>query len=71
MPSPKLTDAQYNAASIMFDGGSYNYYLFPFAGRNKPAWRLVEMGIATFDFGPRGSWLQSYCFMPVWSDPIC
>lgn len=29
------------------------------------------MGLAYMDFGPKGEWLQSYGYMPIWSDPVC
>lgn len=69
--SNKLTKQQYKAAIIMFDSGSFEFYMFPFSNRNRPAWKLVEMGLAIHDFGPRGAWLITYCFMPIWSDPVC
>lgn len=39
--------------------------------RNKSMWALVDHGLATWGFGPSGSWLRTYGFMPVWTDPIC
>lgn len=39
--------------------------------RNRPYWALVELGLAEFDFGPRGQMFTTYCFMPLWSDPVC
>ena len=35
--------------------------------RNKCLWKLVELGVATFGFGPNHG-VQG--FMPVWSDPV-
>lgn len=67
----KLTKRQREVALTLFETGYVNYYTFPYGGRNKPCWALVNMGLAKMDFGPRGDWLQSYCFMPVWSDPVC
>lgn len=31
--------------------------------RNRCGWKLVELGAAVFDFGPRGSFLQTQGFM--------
>jgi len=39
--------------------------------RYKPLWALVEMGLLQFGIGPRGSWLQTYGYSPLWQDPIC
>ena len=39
--------------------------------RYKPLWALVEMGLIDFGFGPKGSWLQTYGFYPLWTDPVC
>jgi hypothetical protein len=33
--------------------------------RNRCGWSLVNKGLATFDFGPRGSFLKVQGFMPV------
>jgi len=38
--------------------------------RNRPLWALVEMGLAEFGWGPRGSWLTTYGFSPTWTDPV-
>lgn len=38
--------------------------------RYKPLWALCKQGLAEFEFGPRGSWLKTYCFLPLWGDPI-
>lgn len=67
----RLTARQRYYAEQIFEKEYSAYNLFPWAARNRPKWKLVEMGLAEFDFGPRGSWLMTYCFMPVWSDPIC
>lgn len=56
----------------MFENGWVPYRVGPGRmQRNRPLWKLVEMGLGHMDFGPSGSWLKSYCFMPVWSDPVC
>ena len=66
-----LSTKQREVAIEIHAEGYREFYMFPYAGRNKPSWRLVELGLAEMDMGPRGSWLMTYCFMPVWSDPIC
>lgn len=38
--------------------------------RYKPLWKLVELGLADFGTGPSGSWLQTYGFFPLWTDPV-
>jgi hypothetical protein len=38
--------------------------------RYRPLWTLVDMGLVEFDFGPVGSWLMTYGFMPKWGDPV-
>lgn len=65
-----LSGEQIEAALEIHETGYREFYMFPYAGRNKPAWKLVDMGLAIMDFGPRNSFLMTYCFMPVWSDPI-
>ena len=67
----KLTKQQNDVAKACFEEEYYPFRMFPRCGKNKPAWKLVEMGLFEFDFGPRGAWLQTYCFMPVWGDPVC
>lgn len=69
--SPKLTKQQHNAAVCLFEKEYGPFLMFPKCGMNRPYWRLVEMGLAEFDFGPRNSWLSTYCFMPLWTDPVC
>ncbi len=68
----KLTKAQIREALLLFEKGYQvhlmNYRQMP---RNRPLWRLVELGLAHFDFGPVGSCLKQQGFMPLWSDPIC
>ena len=68
----KLTRQQRNWAMTMFSDG-YVFYTSNLrtAQRNKCLWRLVALGLADFRFGPSGSWLKTYCFMPLWTDPIC
>lgn len=48
-----------------------DFFMFPYCGKNKPSWTLVKEGLAQFDFGPRNSFLQTYVFMPLWTDPVC
>lgn len=72
MPSHKLTKSQRANAERIFERGFVDYYVG--SGRmqrNWPCWNLVKMGLVIMDFGPRGSWLKTYVFMPLWSDPIC
>lgn len=67
-----LTKTQRWNAELMLDNGWVPYRVGQGRmQRNRPLWKLVEMGLAHMDFGPSGSWLKSYCFMPVWSDPVC
>ena len=69
--SPKLTKQQRKIAETIFELGYAPYHTFPICAANRPCWRLVKMGLAYMDFGPKGEWLQSYGFMPIWSDPVC
>lgn len=74
MPSAnrtKFTKQQREAALTLYEKGYGEYRLFPYCSRNKPYWHLVEIGIAVMDFGPRGSWLRTYYFLPLWEDPVC
>lgn len=32
--------------------------------RNRPLWKLVELGLAHFAWGPPGDWLQVQGFLP-------
>lgn len=68
MLSPKQRE---HAERMFGEAQEVPFYMFPYCGRNKASWKLVAMGLAEFDFGPRGAWLQTYCFMPLWSDPVC
>lgn len=38
--------------------------------RYKPLWALVAKGYAEFGWVPRGSWLKTYGFYPIWTDPV-
>lgn len=71
-PRKSLTHRQRVLAEHLFE---HQYGLFRTAfGRsqsNRPYWHLVSLGLARMDFGPDGSWLKTYCFMPLWSDPVC
>lgn len=67
-----LSKSQRRNAELMFESGSVPFRVGPGRmQRNRPLWHLVSLGLAEMEFGPRGSWLKSYCFMPVWSDPVC
>lgn len=66
-----LSRKQREYAEYIFEFGYKSYNTFPYSAENRPCWHLVSMGIAIMDFGPSGSWLQSYSFMPVWGDPVC
>lgn len=66
-----LSREQVKALKEMHEKGYRDFYMFPYAGRNKPSWKLVELGMAEMDMGPRDSWLMTYCFMPLWTDPVC
>ncbi len=67
-----MTKAMKREALLIFERG-YTMQPLSYRGlpRNRPLWKLVNMGLAEFDSGPRGSWLKSVGFMPLWSDPIC
>lgn len=71
MRSAKLTPAQRREALLVFETGftkrPLSYRGLP---RNRALNRLEELGLVEFDFGPRNSWLRTYGFMPVWSDPV-
>lgn len=72
MPSHKLTPKQrelvedLQTKGFIIHGTGYRSMT-----RNKPLRVLEEMGLCHFDFGPAGSWLTTYGFMPLWSDPVC
>ncbi len=66
-----LSPNQRKVAESLFHKGYYFYRTFPYGGKNKPAWKLCELGLAEWGIGPKGSFLQTYCFMPVWTDPVC
>lgn len=73
MPSPRLTPAQRKELLLIHEHG---FSFFPSRSprgltRYKPLWALVDMGLLTWGFGPKGSFLKTYCFMPAWTDPIC
>lgn len=71
-PAPsRLTKPQRREAIDLFDRG-WNPHRMSYRSmaKNRPNWKLVEMGLATFDQGPVGSWLKTTCFMPVWTDPV-
>lgn len=67
----KLTTAQRREAELLFGEGFViaprSYRGLP---RNRSLWKLVELGLAEFDMGPSGSWLKTYGFSPIWSDPV-
>lgn len=67
-----MTPAQRREACRIFEHG---FVMMPSQSpsgltRYKPLWALVEMGIVKFGFGPTGSWIKTYGFSPIWSDPI-
>lgn len=66
-----LSPKQREYAEYIFEHGYKAIQTFPYSARNRPCWHLVSMGLAEMDFGPRNEWLQSYGFMPIWSDPVC
>lgn len=73
MLSPeKLTPAQRKEALILYEKG---YIIWPlsYSGltRHKPLGALERMGLTHVDWGPPGSWLTTYCYLAVWSDPVC
>ncbi len=72
MLSAKLTPAQKREALKLFEVGFIewptSYRGLP---RHKPLGHLVDLGLADIQLGPLGSWLKTYCYMPVWSDPVC
>ncbi len=74
MPSPekKLTSAQLKELKILHE---FEYIIWPtsYRGltRHKPLQYLVDIGLAQIGDGPKGSWLKTICYMPLWSDPIC
>lgn len=71
-PAPeRLTKAQYREALDLFEHEYTRHFMsYRQMPRNRPLWYLVELGLAEFASGPRGSWLKSQGFMPLWSDPI-
>lgn len=68
----RLTPAQRKEALILYSVG---YVIWPLSyrglTRHKPLRSLENMGLAHVDWGPPGSWLFTYCYLPVWSDPVC
>lgn len=67
-----LTVAQNREAVLLFDRGfSLHHTSYRSMPRNRPLWKLVEMGLAEFGKCPRNSWLTTNGFLPIWSDPIC
>lgn len=72
MPSHKLTAKQREYAEYLFEHGFMIHNVgCGIMNRNRPLWALVELGLAEFRFGPSGSWLQTYGFNPIWTDPVC
>lgn len=53
------------------DNGFLFHKMFPYSAMNRPVWKLVEMELLIFDWGPRGSWLKEQLFLPIWTDPVC
>lgn len=66
-----LSRKQRRALVKLHVNGFVNYYIFPYGGRNKPLWTLLDMGLAEFGFGPKDCWLQTQGFIPLWQDPVC
>lgn len=70
-PRQSLTSQQMREALLLFERGYLPHMMsYRSMPRNRPLWRLVQLGLAHFDFGPVGSWLKQQGFMPLWSDPI-
>lgn len=71
-PAPeKLTKAQIREALLLFEKGYQVHFMsYRQMPRNRPLWRLVQLELAYFEFGPVGSWLKQQGFMPLWSDPV-
>lgn len=64
--SAKLTEAQRRALEKLNGGGFVEHVAhFSRSQVNKPLWRLVELGLAAFEFGPKGSFLQTQGFVPT------
>jgi hypothetical protein len=60
---PKLTRQQREFLAEVREAGYVLFATFPRCQRNKCGWRLVDLGLLVCEFGPRGSFLQTYCFM--------
>lgn len=64
--SKKLTKAQQQALENLVNTGFTEHInRFSRSQANKPLWRLAELGLATFEFGPKGSFLMTQGFMPT------
>ena len=58
-----MTKGEQKALEQLKRDGFARHAQFPYGGRNRPYWSLVERGEAVFDFGPKGSWLKTQGFM--------
>lgn len=62
----KLTEAQRAGLErLLHDGFVEHVTILRKCQANKPYWRLVELGLAEFKFGPEASFLKTQGFMPT------
>lgn len=67
-----MTPSQRKWANEIFETGFVEFGSWSHRPQsNRAMWTLVVLGIVEMDFGPRGSWLKTQGFMPLWSDPVC
>jgi len=62
----RLTAAQRRVLTEINESGFVFHRVgFGTSQSNRPAWRLVELGLAEFGFGPKDSFLRAQGFMPT------
>lgn len=62
----KLTEAQKRTLAAINSTGFVEARAgFGTSQSNRPAWKLVELGLADFDWGPSGSFLKTQGFVPT------
>ena len=58
-----VTFPQQRAITLVMNKGIAPHYGFPMCAMNRPLWMWVNRGYLEHDFGPKDSFLQTYCFM--------
>ena len=62
----KLTKAQQRVYDEVYDVGFVEHKVgFGTSQSNRPAWKLVELKLVCFGWGPRGHMFQTQGFLPL------